>query len=188
MSRRELWRFYRYYARSVPAFAALIGAWTCLQYLLEPRVGLQAPLLSSLLCASAPAASGTALLLALVLSAQPLSLRAESRELLRIARPALLVTVPGYLLAALVATLAAWVVATAWGFGFPLVGVRSSLLAHGALAALLDATLIVLLAWRFLARLQASRLSLPARLIIVLTVTVPLRATVALIFANALSR
>jgi hypothetical protein len=180
-------RFCRLYAQSAPCFAALIGGWTSLQFMLEPRLGLHTPLLSSLLRASSPAASGTALLLALVLWAQPLSPSALRGELPRVLERAVLVTVPGYLASALLATAAAWAVARAFGFGFTLAGLRLSWLAFGAGAALLDTALAVFLAWRFLARLRAGRMSLPAQLILVLTVTVPLRATVALIFANLLS-
>ena len=59
-------------------------------------------------------------------------------------------------------------------------------LATGVLGALLDAALIVFLAWRYLARLQG-RMSLPAKLIAVVTVTVGLRATVGLVLSTLLS-
>lgn len=145
-------RFCRLYALSVPGFAALIGAWTSVQFLLEPRVGLQAPLLASLQRATAPAASGSALLLALVLWARLLPPSAVARELPRTLRRALLVSLPGYLLALLVATLTAWAVMQGVSLASFVSGLRSSSLAFGAGAALLDAALISLLAWRFLER------------------------------------
>jgi hypothetical protein len=54
----------------------------------------------------------------------------------------------------------------------------------GARGTLLDVVLIILLARRYLVRLQAAGLSLPAKLIAVVTVTVGLRATLALVLSS----
>jgi hypothetical protein len=59
-------------------------------------------------------------------------------------------------------------------------------LGAGLAFTLLDTLLILLLARRFGARLRSTPASLPAKLIVVVTVTVPLRAMLALIVAPLL--
>ncbi len=184
----ESYRFFRFYAVAVVSLAAVMGAWTSFQFMLDPRGGLQAPLVPSLLRATAPAASGTALLLALVWWASPLPARRVQADLRLICGRAALASLAGYPLAVIVALVSG--LGLAAGFGAqPYAALRGLVpldLAVGAVGAALDTALSLLLAWRFLARLQGSRLSLPAKLVVVLTVTVPLRASVALIFASLL--
>lgn len=159
-----------------------MGLWTSLQASLDPRAAQQGHLLwSSLVRATAPAASGSALLLALVLWAHPLPSAQLRQELPRTLKRAALVALPGYLVAVGVVLLA--------GLSF---GARRSLLVSGADVALggafaaLDGALLLGLGWRFLPRSSLTRLSLPAKLSLALAVTVPLRASVALLAANVL--
>lgn len=189
MSRLAGGPFCRWFAAGLAACVALIGGWTSLQFSLA-RGGARTleALWESLVSVSAPAASGTALSLALVLWAstrRPAELRAElPRALTRGAAVAL----PGYVAAAalsLVVGLA--IVSVSRGapsspvVALPWVGT-------GAVATALDSALVLGLAWRFLPRLHASRLSLPGALSVVVAVTVPVRATAGLVLASVLSR
>jgi hypothetical protein len=193
VSRPDACRFCRLYAASVPAFAAVIGAGTSLPYLLDrSHAGSHALILLSVLRSAAPMAAGSGLLLALVLWMDPLSRGGLAAELSRNLRRACAVAGPGYVVAVGVALTACFAVSAAvlgqtWG-GFQgwlaLLAPRD--FGIGALATLLDTALIVLLARRYAIRLQSAGLSLPAKLIVVLTVTVPLRATVALILSSFL--
>jgi hypothetical protein len=190
-------RFCRLFAISVSTFAALAGALTTLQFLLSVgtkfggREYASFALVLNVARSLAPAAVGSALALALVLWAHPLSASEVAAELRRILLRGLAIAVPSYLAAGAIAIAGGFLVATAFrqtpsvfGQGFGVVGWAD--LAVGLVSTALDAALIAFLAWRFLARLQAGRSSLPAKLILVLTVTVPLRATVALLFAMVL--
>ena len=191
MSAPDPCRFCKLYARLVPLLAALIAAGTSLPYFLDQvSYGREPLLLFRVLRSTAPMASGTALLLALTLWAHPLSQAALQADLKRILRRAAMVAGPGYLLASAVALAACFgmsvlILGQSWaGFRGWLAVVGWQDLAVGAAATLLDTALIAFLTWRYAPKLRAARLSLPVTLIVVLTVTVPLRATVALIFST----
>jgi hypothetical protein len=197
-TKRDPCRFCRIYALGLVAFAALIGAGTMLEFLLSvgDRYGARAfaglVLVLNVVRSLAPAASGSALLLALVLWAHPLPPGQLQLDLRRILVRALVVSGPGYLVGVIVAVAGGFAVASSFGLpwatlqpGFGAVGPAD--FGVGLLATLVDAALIVFLAWRYLDRLQAARMSLPAKLIVVVTVTVGLRATVALILSSLLS-
>jgi hypothetical protein len=191
-------RFCRLYAIAVVGLAALVGAGTTLQYMLSvgERFGgrdySSLVLVLSVVRSLAPAASGSALLLALVLWAHPLLPSQLQADLRRILTRALVVSGPGYLIGGVVAIAAGFAVASGFGqpwatlkHGFSVVGAAD--FGVGLLATLVDAALIVFLAWRYLARLQAGRMSLPAKLIVVVTFSVGLRVTVALLLSILLS-
>jgi len=128
----------------------------------------------------APAAVGSALLLALVLWARPLSRPQLQSDLKRILTRGCLVSLPGYLIVALLMLLAGALQSAV----FANLTVRLVLL--GLVSTAFDVGLVVVLAGRFLPKLQLVRASLPAKLVLVLTVTVPLRVTLALIVASFL--
>jgi hypothetical protein len=187
-------RFCRLFAISVSAFAALAGFATTLQFLLSVgtkfggREYASFVLALSVARSLAPAAVGSALLLALVLWAHPLAPQVVVADTQRILRRASALALPGYFAAAAVALACGFAVALAFGQPPSVFETGFGVLAWGDVAVglastALDAALVVFLAWRFLGRLQAGRSSLPAKLILVLTVTVPLRATVALLFS-----
>lgn len=181
-------RFCRYFAALVPAFAVVMGTWTSLQLAVDPAASEQsARLWSSLVRATAPAASGSALLLALLLWAHPLRPAALQVELPRIAKRAAAVALPGYVAATGVALLSGLALVRVWLGPRGVSGLSPRDFVVGALFAALDGALLLALAWRFLPRLQASRLSLPAQLSVAIAVTVPLRATAALLAASVLS-
>ncbi len=164
-----------------------MGAWTSLQLALEASASEHsAPLWSSLVRSTAPAASGSALLLALVLWAHSLRPAVVEAERARIFKRAAAIALPGYLVSAGVALLCGLAI-LGGALGAHISGITLRDFGAGGLSAAVDSALILALAWRFLARLQAARSSLPAKLIVVLTVTVPLRATIGLAFASALS-
>ncbi len=185
-------RFCRLYAIAVVGFAALLGAFTAGQLLLEALVapGTQTvfPLAQSAVRSLGAAASGSALLLALVLWAHPLSAPRLQQDLRKILTRGLLVTLPGFLVAALLATaIGALVIAASGrstGGAFEL---TSTDVLAGALVAVLDAGLILFLSARLLPRLSQSGFSLPAKLVLALTVSVALRATLGLLAGSALS-
>jgi ABC-type transporter Mla maintaining outer membrane lipid asymmetry permease subunit MlaE len=191
-------RFCRLYAASVVGFAVPMGAAIAAQFF----VGLNKfggeeyvprALILSAVRGTGPAVSGSALLLALVLWAHPLPMAQVLAELRRVLLRGLLASLPGYLVAVVLASAAGFAVASAafgqsWGIfrlGFGSVGWRD--FGAGLLSTALDAGLGVFLAWRYLARLQGGRMSLPAKLVVVVTVTVGLRATVGLILSSLLS-
>jgi hypothetical protein len=191
-------RFCPIYAMGVVAFAVLVGAGTMLEFMLSvgDRYGAHAfsaiVLVQNVVRSLAPAASGSALLLALVLWAHPLPPGELQLDLRRILMRALVVSGPGYLVGGVVAVAAGFAVASGFGLpwatlqlGFGAVGPAD--FGVGLLATLVDAALIVFLAWRYLARLQAGRMSLPAKLIVVVTFSVGLRVTVALLVSILLS-
>ena len=198
MTNQDPCRFCRIYAVGLVAFAVLIGTGTMLQFMLSvgDRYGARAfstiVLVLNVVRSLAPAASGSALLLALVLWAHPLPPGELQLDLRRILMRALVVSGPGYLVGGIVAVAAGFAVASSFGLpwatlqlGFGAVGPAD--FGVGLLATLVDAALIVFLAWRYLARLQAGRMSLPAKLIVVVTFSVGLRVTVALLFSILLS-
>jgi len=198
VTKRDPCRFCRIYAIAVVGFAVLIGVGTTLQYLLSvgDRFGASDysshVLVLSVVRSLAPAASGSALLLALVLWAHPLAPSQLQADLRRILTRALVVSGPGYAIAGVVAVASGFAVARGFGqpwakleHGFGVVGPAD--FGFGLLITLLDAALIIFLGWRYLARLQAGRMSLPAKLIVVVTFSVGLRATLALLVSILLS-
>jgi hypothetical protein len=186
-------RFCRLYALALVPIAALLGAMMTWQTsLLLPgsaRSG-QGYMLVSLLHSVAPASSGSALMIALVLWVHPLTSPATERELLRILKRAALVSIPGFVVAALVS----WLVSRALGPSlldipapaFSAQALRAWNVGFGALATLADAALVLFAAWRFLPRVQAMRLSLPGKLALSWTVLFPLRAFVGLVLQENL--
>ena len=196
MTQQESCRFCRIYATAVVGFAALLGGVLVLQFALLSNAKsfdhASVFLSESVVRMTATAASGSALLLALVLWSHPLSAQGLHGSLRRTLRRALLVSLPGYAVALVVSLSAGYLVAVgmgqSWavfGPGLRVIGWRA--LGAGALGALLDAGLSVFLAWRYGERIHAGRISLPGKLILVLTVTVPLRATVGLVLSSLLS-
>lgn len=181
-------RFCRLYAVSVIAFASLIGVVTTVQFALAAREKhVSQFLFRDTLHTLAPAASGSALLLALVLWAHPLSLRDLQSDQPRILRRAAAVALPGYMVAALTAAVASAMVllgvfGQAAAFAPSVVTWRD--FGAGGIATVTDTLLILFLAHRYLGRLQAGGMSLPAKLIIVVTVTVGLRASVGLVVSS----
>lgn len=184
--------FWRVYLLALGPFALLVGLVTSLAHLVQrdrPRAGDE--LVSSLLRSTAPMASGSALLLALVLWLWALPSGRLTLELDPGLKRAALLVLPGYALAALIALGAGGLAAALLGRSdVPVLGSAALLdgrhVGVGLLAALLDAALILILTRRYAGRLSALRASLPAKLILVVTVTVPLRATAALLLASAL--
>jgi ABC-type transporter Mla maintaining outer membrane lipid asymmetry permease subunit MlaE len=190
-------RFGKLYAIGLGGFATPLGALLALQSWLglqkfggveyAPRV-----VFLSAVRSLGPGASGTALLLAFVLWAHRVAPPALAAELPRISRRALLIAIPGYALGTAL-VLSSGLLACAL-LGVPL---RVSLASArgvlhpldflaGAASACVEALLIVALAWRFLRPLMTARLSLPAKLVIVLTATVPLRAMLGLVVSSFL--
>jgi hypothetical protein len=177
-------RFCRLFAISVCAFAALLGGLATV-FGGDNAASL---LVDSVVRSLSPAAVGSALLLALVMWAHPLPLAALAGELRRILRRALMLALPGYLVAALIAVVAGIVVVVALGrapvsLQKSFATLRGRDFGLGFVNTACDAGLIVFLAQRYLVRMQAGRMSLPAKLVMVLTVSVPLRATVALLLS-----
>ena len=198
MTKPDPCRFCRIYALAVVAFAVLLGVGTMLQFSLSAgsKLGLvddgSHVLVLSVVRSSASAVSGSALLLALVLWAHPLTPAQLQADLRRILTRGLLVSGPGYAVGGGIAIAAGLALARALGQPWTslvrgLGVVRPADFAVGLLATLVDAALIGVLAWRYLARLQAAGMSLPAKLIVVLTFSVGLRVTVALLLSILLS-
>ena len=188
-------RFCRLFAFSLVPIAALLGALLGLQLALEPTrpdATKASVVLLSALRALAPAANGSALMIALVLWAFPLPLSALAADLARVSKRALLVSGPGFLVAFV---LSASVCAALHGLSgggraadvvsaLPALPLKS--FAYGLFATLVDAALILGFAWRFLARVKASRMSLPAMLVLSWTVMFPLRVTLGLVLESVL--
>lgn len=139
--------------------------------------------------ALAPGVTGSALLVAFIVWAHPLPPLQVQSDLPRLLKRAALVTLPGYAVAATVAIGVGLLVChfafgVDWGTGRQALAiVRLSDCAFGALAALVDAGLIVFLAWRYLVRLQAGRSSLPMKLVLAWTFGTGLRMTLGLLFS-----
>lgn len=183
-------RFWWSYAIGLVVITALLSAVSAFAYLAEgARRGADSLLLVSLLRSSAPTAAGTALLLAFALWAEALSPASLVQRLDGGLRRALSVALPGYAVAVGVACGVCFAVATALlppsadRFGDWLGDVTRRDVVAGLAFTLLDSALIALLARRYAVRLRSTPLSLPAKLIVIVTVTVPLRVTVALLSA-----
>jgi hypothetical protein len=185
-------RFCRIFAIAVVAFAALVGAVSAAQWGFAARgyygneSATRAIALSSVR-SLAPGVTGSALLVAFVVWAHPLPLPLLQQDLPRLLKRALLVCLPGYLVAAIIAMGAGLLVAhfalgVPWADGGRALGfLRWSDWGAGALGALVDAGLIAFLAWRYLARLQMGQSSLPMKLVLAWTFGTGLRITVGLI-------
>lgn len=180
-------RFCKYYAYSVLGFAALMSAWTALPFVVSSSSAqAQRALGMGLVQSTAPAAAGTALVLALVLWAGRVTAPELGRDLPSILRRGALVAAPGFLVAAATALLVTAALLRGSLGAFPAFEPRGAEVLRGALATGLDTGLVLLLAWRFLGRLRAGMPNLAAMLIVVVTVTVPLRVTVALLASSLL--
>lgn len=183
-------RFWVSYAAALVVFAALSSVVSSCVYLAEgARLGADGRVLPGLVRSSAPMAAGTALLLALALWTEGLPL-ARLADLLDAAlRRTLSLALPGYFSSIVIGFAAcAAVAAAATGLGPSgwqawLGAVERGDVVAGLASTLLDTALILLLARRYAARLRSMPISLPAKLIVIVTVTVPLRATLALIVA-----
>lgn len=153
------------------------------------RFGGDSLILVSLLRSLAPMAAGSALLLALALWAESSTPANLARDLERALKRALPLALPGFAASVAVAFGVCFAMAAALlgsgksGPGKWLADIRREDVAAGLAFALLDTALIWVLARRFAVRLRSTPISLPAKLIVIVTVTVPLRATLALIFA-----
>jgi hypothetical protein len=187
-------RFCRLYAFALVPIAVLLGA--LLTWQTAFVLGHSEPLLPTrpleasemwvrLLHAVAPASSGSALMIALVLWAHPLAAPAVTLELPHVLKRAALVSIPGFVVAFGVS----WAVSYALGVGvldipalaFSSSGLRAGNVGFGVVATVFDAALVLFAAWRFVPRLQAMRLSLPAKLVLSWTVLFPLRALLGLV-------
>jgi hypothetical protein len=185
-------RFCKLYAAALPALALPIGVITAIQFCsgLQKFGGQEhvwRVVLLSALRSTGPAISGTALLLALVLWAHPLSTTALAEQLPRILKRGLLVSAPGMVVAVLVIVGASFITGVALfdipaeTFGAAMRVVSRSDLAACVLGTLADALLITLVAWRGLVPLQQKGFSLPAKLAIALPVSFVLRSLVGLL-------
>jgi hypothetical protein len=185
-------RFCKLYAAALPALALPIGVITTIQFCFGlQKLGGQEYLwrvvLLSALRSTGPGVSGTALLLALLLWAHPLSPTTIAGQLPGILKRGLLASAPGMLVAVLVILGASFLTAVTF-FDIPAAHfvaatrvVRRLDLAACLLATLADALLVTLLAWRGLLPLQQKGFSLPAKLAIALPVTFVLRSLVGLL-------
>jgi hypothetical protein len=190
-------RFCRIYALAVVAFAALIGAAATAQFMFTSGPGLRNQasqfVFHDTLRTLAPAANGSALLLALVLWAHPLAVSHLQQDQRRISKRAAVVALPGYIVSAFTGIIVG--LAVLWGpfgqnggivgAGWRIVTWRD--FGSGVTSTFGDTLLIIFLAHRYGVRLQTAGLSLAAKLIVVVTVTVGLRATVALILSSLVS-
>jgi hypothetical protein len=190
----EACRFCRLYAICVAALAVLAGAVSAAQttFGLQKFAGREYVALALALNAVrslAPGVTGSALLLVFVLWAHPLSPQQLHADLPRFLRRALLITLPGYVVAAAVA-IGTGLLMCRGVLGVPWSSLRSALRpvslrdwGMGGVAAMVDAGLIVLLAWRYLPRLQAGRSSLPMKLVLAWTFGTGLRMSVGLMLS-----
>jgi hypothetical protein len=185
-------RFCRIYAIAVVALAAFVGVVTALQYgwglgkLGGHEYMMRVVLLSSLRSLG-PGVAGSALLIAFVVWAHPLPVARLEAELPRSLKRGVLVSGPGYLVAAAVSIALGFVVANL-AFSVPLSSAGRAFgfveprdVGLGLFATALDTALIVFLASRYLLRLQAGRSSLPMKLILAWTFGTGLRLTVGLL-------
>jgi hypothetical protein len=188
--KRRFWVSYLSALLVFVLFPSLVSSYAYLAD--QTRFGGEARILVSLLCSTAPMAAGSALLLALALWSEAQPPASLPRELEHGLKRALAAALPGYLLAVTLAFAACFAVALLLGSARPsgFAGWLGELtprdLGGGLALTLLDTALILLLARRFAVRLRAFPSSLPFKLIVIVTVTVPLRATLALVGASLL--
>jgi hypothetical protein len=185
--------FCRVFAAAAALFAVLVGAATAAQLGLSLGSGVDAharlmpAVLSGVVRSLAPASTGSALLLAFVIWANPLPPARVEAELRAVQKRAALVLLPGYLGSVLLAFGAALVVAHL-AFGVPwsaapsvLAETRAKDWSIGGVGLAIDALLIVVLAQRYLARLQAGRASLPMKLVLAWTFGTGMRLCAAVV-------
>jgi hypothetical protein len=185
-------RFCKLYAGSLVALAVAIGAVVTAQFCL----GLQKlgghehvwrVVLLSALRSIGPAVSGSALLLAFLLWAHPLSSLAITQQLPRLLKRGLLLSAPGLLVAVCLILASSFVTgvtlfdAPAAMFGSAISVVGRMDLAAALLGTLVDVSLVTLLVWRGLVPLQRRGFSLPAKLAIALPVSFVLRSLTGLL-------
>lgn len=192
MKQPDTCRFCRVYAAVVLALAVVAGAGTAVQFgwglgKFGGHEYMMRVVLLSAVRSLAPGVAGSALMIAYVVWAHPLSAAALQAELPRFLKRGMAVSGPGYAVAAAVAIGVGFLTAH-FGFAVPwdLAGQSFARLARGDVAAgllftLFDAALIVFLAWRYLPKLQASRQSLPMKLVLAWTFGTGLRLTVGLL-------
>lgn len=168
-------RFCKLYAIALVAIAGFLGVLQTIQFSvgLGKFGGLEYVWRVVLLNAArshAPAANGSALLLAFLLWAHRLPPHTLGLELPSKLKRGMLLTLLGYPAALLVLVLTSLPVATLL-FGAPLSAFSSALrplrpsdLAMGYVSTLVDALVIVLVSWRALPALHRSKLSLPAKI------------------------
>lgn len=195
-------RFCRLYALSLPPIAVLLGLLLTWQASLLAQPQLLAPgvytsgglapggLLVSLLRSVAPAANGSALLVALVLWAHPLPAAQMKGELPAILKRVGFVCLPGFTVAALLGWAASWALGVLW-LDLPVRALsagelRRADVGSALLATLVDAAVIAFAAWRGLAKLQTASFSLPAKLVLSWTVLFPVRAVIGLVLESVL--
>ena len=195
MTKPDACRFCRLFAAFVAAFAALIGMVLVAQFGFGLTKGGGFEYIMPVVALSAarslgPGVTGSALLVSFVVWAHPLPISQVNAELPRLLKRAMLIALPGYLVAGIVIMVvgitsghiffgvawAAWRVKVVGPADFAL----------GALSALFDAALIVFLARRYLARLQAGQSSLPMKLVLAWTFATGLRITAGLVLSLVL--
>lgn len=187
-------RFCRIYALVLLALAAVVGVVDAAQLgfglsKFGGHAAITRVVALSTVTTLAPGVAGSALLVAFVVWAHPFSVPALQAELPRHLKRGLLVSLPGYF-AAVVTAAGAGLGVAMLAFGVPWAACRDALgvllprdWLFGALGALVDAGLIVFLASRYLARLQAGRSSLPMKLVLAWTFGTGLRMSVGLLFS-----
>lgn len=184
-------RFCKLYAVALVAVAVLLGVLQTVQFsvglgkLGGPEYVWRALLLSAVR-SHAPAANGSALLLALLLWSHRLPPQALTLELPSKLKRGMLLSLVGYPAALLLLLLTSLPVARVL-FGAPLGAVSSALRslgpgdwAMGYVSTLVDALVIVLVSWRALPALHGSKLSLPAKIGVAWAVLFVVRAMVGL--------
>jgi hypothetical protein len=181
------------YALSLPPIAVLLGLLLTWQvaFLVEPGRGVgSGAVLVSLLRSVVPAANGSAVLIALVLWAHPLSPSNVQAELPAILKRVGFVCLPGFLAAVLLSWAASWSLAAGVlelpARAFSAAQLRRVDVAFALLATLVDAGVIAFVAFRGIVRLQAARFSLPAKLALSWAVLFPVRAVVGLVLESLL--
>jgi hypothetical protein len=184
VSESDRCRFCRLFAWSLLGMTAVLGA--CSGLLLR---GSDYPLIvfvSLAVRSVPPAAVGTALLPALVLWAQALPPGRVDSDLRRILIRGAAISLPAHFVALLLLLL----IGVALGIA-PLSAAFASLAARhvgsGLVSTACDVVLVAFLAFRYLVRLRAFPLSLPAKLALVIGITTPARAALALLVAQFLS-
>lgn len=185
-------KFCRVYAAVVLVLALVAGAGTALQFGLGlGKFGgheyMMRVVLLSAVRSLGPGVAGSALMIAYVVWAHPLSAAGLQAELPQFLKRGMLVSGPGYAVAAVVASGVGFLTAH-FGFAVPWDLARQSFasatrgdVAAGLMFTLLDAGLVVFLAWRYLPKLQATRQSLPMKLVVAWSFGTGLRLTVALL-------
>jgi hypothetical protein len=194
-------RFCRLYALALAPIAALLALLLCWQISMIgafDAVGVGRPpqrvptgdALASVLRSVAPATTGSALLIALVAWAHPLSDGAFKTDLAWVLKRGAVVTPAGYLAAALVGGVVARLLGASL-FGIPAHAYAIDAqvpreLAWGLIASGIDAAIVSFVAWRFLGILRGMRLSLAGKLVVACSAVLPFRAVVGLILESLL--